>query len=731
MNWKTTLIMLAAAGALLLFFHFYENNQPGSGDIAQNATRVFVFNRDEVDGLVVTNHDLKVDLRRNAQHQWTMKSPYADRADQTLISELFTDLESARREDVFPVKADDKAKLQEYGLQNPRVRLQIVPRGTTKPTEVLFGNDTPVEGRTYLELAGQDRVYVVPDELKKVLQKEVNAWRDHRLTDLVATEVTRAVVKNPAGEIELQRDGDHWRLAKPLSARANDTKVNDLVSQVANLNIESFVGDDKAADASYGLADPRGTVTLYTAADPKGRELFLGASPETAKPASPGEAAVNAAIGAAPTPTPNPKLADSVYVRYPDRQSIYTVSKSIDSLLTLKPADLRDRQLARVNADLVDRIRITPADGKAFAVAHNKDKTWSLVGAPAGTPPANAAEADRLLSAITTAQVADFVADSASDLAKYGLDKPTLQVRFLSVASENTAESNAGEKPVATVDFGQTEGANVYARVEEDPFVVAVPAAVPAAIAADPLQWQDVNIFRADPEKVSSLEIAVPGRPAVALTRADKGGWTLSKGEGPLDTAKAQSIVNTLARLHAVRWVGAARPPYGLDNPAETLTFATGNDPKGGGKLMLGGLSPEQMGYARVEGREGAFLVSRPDYETLTASPVPVPTPAPTPTPAATPVAKATPAPSAPPEPVVMPVAPVPTPTATPTPTPTPTPMPTETPAPTATPTPAATPAAVITPTPSLPAPEATPAPTVIPAPSSSPVATPTDIPAP
>ena len=765
MNWKPTLLLLAVAAALLLYFNFIENKRPGTSDLTKNATRVFALNRDEVDGLVVTNHDLKVDLQRNAQRQWTMKSPYADRADQTLISELFSDLESARSEDSFAVKADDKGKLKEYGLQDPRVRLRIQPKGL-KPVEVLFGNDTPVEGRTYLELGGQDTVYVVTDELKKLLQKEVNAWRDHKLTDLVATQVTRAVFKNPAGEIELQRDGDHWKLTKPLAARANDTKVNDLVSQVANLNIESFVGDDKAAAAaSYGLADPRGTVTLYTAADPKGRELLIGSAPGAARAATPGEAAVNAAVGASPSPTPDPKLADSVYVRYPERQSIYTVGKSIESFLTLKPADLRDRQLARVNADMVDRIRITPETGKAFAIAHNKDKTWSLVGASAGMPPANSAEADRLIGAITNAQVSSFVADSAADLAKYGLDKPALQVKFLSVASENTAESNAGEKPIATVDFGRTEGNEVYARVEEEPFVVSVPATVLSSIPADPLQWQDVNIFQADPEKVSSLEISSPGRPELALTRADKGGWTLSKGTGPLDETKTQSIVNTLARLHAVRWVGARKPTYNLDTPVMTLTFATGGDPKGGGKLMLGGLSPEQMGYGRVEGRDGAFLISRPDYETLTASLVPTPAPAATPIPAATPVPTPEPTPApmpsatpeVPPMPATVPVpaaTPVPTPSATPmptttpeaTPTPSPTPTPVPSMTPEATPTPTPTPTATSTPVPvpatpaptpeaipaatATPMPEATPAPTSTPPPTPTPVPTPADVPA-
>ena len=115
---------------------------------------------------------------------------------------------------------------------------------------------------------------------------------------------------------------------------------------------------------------------------------------------------------------------------------------------------------------------------------------------------------------------------------KYGLDKPVLQVKFLSVASENTAESNAGAKAIATVDFGRTEGTDVFARVEEEPFVVSVPATVMDSIASDPLQWQDVNIFQADPEKVSSLEITAPGRPEVALTRAGQGRLDAEQGRG-------------------------------------------------------------------------------------------------------------------------------------------------------------------------------------------------------
>jgi hypothetical protein len=700
MNWRATLILLVIAAAVAAFFEFYEIKQPGTREANENASRVYTVDRGQIDGLVITNHDLKIDLRRTDNH-WAMKVPLADSADQTLIDEVMTDLETMRKDETIPARdiEGNKNRLQEYGLQSPKVQLAISAHGAAKPTELAFGNDSAVEGKTYLQMGGSGgAVFVVGDALKKLLEKDVNAWRDHRLTDLAATDVTKMTIKNAAGEIELQRAGDHWKIVKPLDARADDQKVNDLVAQVTNLQIQSFVADDKANAAAYGLADPRGVVTLYTPSDAKGTELMIGASPTV-----PAEAPKPSAAG---SPPPPPKEADTVYARLPARQSIYTVPKSIEDILKLKPNELRDRSFVRLNPDMVDRIKITPAAGAPFTLGR-KDKVWSVL-APASGQAIDAAKPAELMQKLGSTMVTDFVADSAADLAKYGLDHPVLQVTFSSFASENTAETNAGEKTIAAVSFGRTEGANVYARVEEEPFIVSVPRTVLDDIPAEPLLWQPLNIFQAEPEKVGVLEEKAKDRPELAFTRSGKGDWTLTKGSGPVDQAKVQSVVNTLSRLHAVRWVGAVKPEYGLDAAATGLSFELTGDPKTRRTLFLGVVTPDQMGYARVDGKEGAFLVSRPDYDTLLQALVPGPAPIPTvaPPPAATPSAPvipppATPAPATPAtpaasvEPSMAPPAPAPGPAATPVATPADIPSPTPsisvaTPAPTpaATPTP-------------------------------------------
>src|SRR5947207_8848647 len=87
---------------------------------------------------------------------------------------------------------------------------------------------------------------------------------------------------------------------------------------------------------------------------------------------------------------------------------------------------------------------------------------------------ANSSEAQRLIDTMGNERVTKFVEDVASNLPQYGLDKPQLQLTFSSFASENTAETKAGEQPFATIAFGKEEGGNVFARLTDEPFVVAV-----------------------------------------------------------------------------------------------------------------------------------------------------------------------------------------------------------------------------------------------------------------
>jgi hypothetical protein len=286
--------------------------------------------------------------------------------------------------------------------------------------------------------------------------------------------------------------------------------------------------------------------------------------------------------------------------------------KKIEEVLGTKPSDLRDRHLVRVDQNILDRITIEAA-GKGKTVLARKAESWTI--ASRNNQPANAGEVNRLLDLLKNEQVTKFVEDVASDLPKYGLDKPQLQLIFSSFASENTAETTAGEHPFATVAFGKTDGDNVYARLGDEPFIVAVRRALLDEIFTDPLQWQELAIFKFKPDDVHKLGILTDGESAL-IRNANKE-WTWVNGNEPINQVNVQSLLNTLTALRAVRWTGATTPAHALEKPQITITFTTSPDDKNTHKLVLGGAASDGMWFARTDEHEGTFVISGPDSNAL------------------------------------------------------------------------------------------------------------------
>jgi hypothetical protein len=91
---------------------------------------------------------------------------------------------------------------------------------------------------------------------------------------------------------------------------------------------------------------------------------------------------------------------------------------------------------------------------------------------------------------------------------------------------------------------------------------------------------------------------------------------------------KVQALLNTLASLHAVRWI-ANVPPGTFDKPSLVISFTTSPDDKAQHKLTIGGPSPDGTSMARTDEQEGAFVISNSDLRALRAELVQPPSPSP------------------------------------------------------------------------------------------------------
>jgi hypothetical protein len=603
MKWRNTLILAVIALAVFAYFRFFEMKRPSTEEVRRQAQNVVNFDRNKIDGIVIQNGDQKIEIRRR-DNKWRIETPFKDQADGALVESLLSDLEAWQKEGTIPAKEieTDKSKLTEYGLNNPKLKLKLL--GRDKPPEILFGKDAALEGRMYVRFQNSKETFLATQSVKKDIDKKPEEFRDRKLTDLTTAQVRRTTLKTPAGEMELEKKGEHWDILKPLRARADDGKVGDLISQITAARIEQFVADDRGDLRPYGLAEPRGSITLYDQEQKKDQKVELGDSIKVFGREDKGQ---TLQIGNVPE-----KEKDQIYVRFAPRGSVYTLPKKIEEILNTKPADLRDYHLVRIDTNILDRITID-APGKGKTVLARKDGNWKV--ATRNNAPADSGAVRRLIDMLQNERVTRFVEDIASSLPKYGLDKPQLQLTFSSFASENTAETKAGEQPFAAIAFGKGEGDNVYTRLSDEPFVVAVRRGLLDQISPDSLQWQELAIFKFKPEQINRLSVTTDRE--LSLERDQTSQWHWLKGSDQINQVNLQSLLNTLSNLRAVRWLGATTQQHGFEKPQLVLAFTTSPDNKVSHKLTIGAQNNDGTWCARVDGREGAFGISNPDLNIL------------------------------------------------------------------------------------------------------------------
>jgi uncharacterized protein DUF4340 len=603
MNWRNTLILAIIAIAGVAYFRFFEMKRPGTEEARRQSQNMLNVDRTKIDGIVIQNGDQKIEIRRR-DDKWRLETPIKDQADGALVETLLSDLENWQKDGTIPAKEidRDKSKLAEYGLNNPKLKLKLI--GHDRPPEILFGKDAAIEGRMYVRFQNSRETYLASQSVRKDIDKKPEEFRDKKLTDLSNAQVRRVVLKTPAGEIELEKRDTQWEILKPLRARADDQKVNDLISQVTSARIGQFVAEDRGDLRPYGLAEPRGSITLFDQEQKRDQKVEIGESIKVAGREDKGQ---TLQIGAIPE-----KEKQEVYVRFAPRGSVYTLPKKIEEILDTKPADLRDNHLVRIDTNILDRITID-APGKTKTVLARKDGNWTI--ANRNNALADSGAVKRMIDALQNERVTKFVEDVASNLPKYGLDKPQLQLTFSSFASENTAETKAGEQPFATIAFGKDEGDQVFARLTDEPFVVAVRRGLLDQISADPLRWQDLSVFKFKPEQIHMINVTTEKE--LSLERDQKNQWHWLNGSGAINQPNLELILKTLSNLYAVRWLGPTTAQQGFDKPQVVLSFTTSPDNKTSQKLTVGAQNSDGTFCARVDGRDSTFAISGSDLNKL------------------------------------------------------------------------------------------------------------------
>jgi hypothetical protein len=297
--------------------------------------------------------------------------------------------------------------------------------------------------------AGEPTVMLAPEELWTLFPKTVAALRDKVVVAYAYDKVSRVELEHARGKVAIEREGTSWKITQPEGLKADSGQVNSLLWKLRDMRAVGFLAEDAREIPRY-LGKPDVTVRLWEEGTKEPKTLLLAASRET-RGGQP--AAVAAVAGQGP-------------VMLVEGKALQELSKS--------PDDLRDRTVfPAFELDDVQRARIAAGD-KRVVVERSGRSEWKVVEPARGA--GDSAKVSDLLLTLKALRWKAIVSEKGDDAARFGLDRPELDVTLL---KKDGAE-------IAGLLVGRQEQGLTYVRLKASPTIYSVESRVLADLRKAP-----------------------------------------------------------------------------------------------------------------------------------------------------------------------------------------------------------------------------------------------------
>lgn len=570
MNARTTKWLMLAACLLFGYIYLFERATPPPTSHGSAASPLLSrFRPDAVATIEVLRSNMVIRAERT-KTGWRLTAP-AYPAQRTVLNSLLDTIAAlSRRQHIAAREILAQGGLPTFGLEPPTATLVLHREGGS--IQMRLGGRAPAGHQFYLQVVGEDGVYVVDDRLLDRLPSTANDWRDPQLFSLEGAAWNRLEIRAGQRDLRVERDPvtAQWRMLRPLPARADGMLIERLVTELQSTRVSRFVADQAGADLEpYGLQNPEFIFTLG-----QGTNQLLTLS-----------------FGKSPT-----NDASQVYALRSAQTNIVLVPRAQLDLLRVPPTSFLERRLANVPADAVDRLEIRTTE--SFAVQRQTNGTWQVQRG------AEAFEADResvaeLLRDLAGLEAAEIAKDVVTelDLPSYGLAPP---LRSYALRSAPNAASGNTNTLLAQVEFGTIQTNRVFARRSDESTVYLVNNAAAARLAPTALALRNRQIWSFTTNQVSGVLLRSGGQ-SRKLARSPRHEWSVPGG-GPVTVPLAlDELLFRLGELKAITWT-ARKPeslaPFGVRDGEQEITVELRNgDTDLSLQLQFGGFSPGQNPY--------------------------------------------------------------------------------------------------------------------------------------
>ena len=578
MSWKKTLALVVVAALLGGYYYWYEVKGSEQRKAAEEAAqRIFQLKKDAIEAVMISRGQEVIKLTKDAGQGWMLTEPVQAKADQPTVDEVLDGLVEGKREKVI---AEQAADLADFGLKEPSLVVAATVKDVATPTVLQIGARTPTMGGYYAREGEQSKVLMVPTSLFSKFDKTVLNLRDKTVLALDQNQVKRLEAHHGEQLIAVESEGDKgWKLVAPLEAKADKSKVHDLISAINGAKVKDFLEEAPQDLAKYGLNPPRWRLTFFIGDDRAEKTLLLG-DEDTAK------GGVNAKRGA--------------------MDAVFLVETKLLEKLPKEAADWRDRALMAFKRDEVERVEIRDGDSIVqMACVENcgkiPDDRWQLKQ-PLETR-ADAVKVRTLLRNLEELKAKTFITESTTDLRPYGLDHPAAQIQIW--LKEKAT-------PLTLLLGGEdADKSGRYLKFPERPAVYIIEQKDYGDIVKTAPELRDLKLLAFKARDVRKLEITQPDGSVVLEGEGET--WNQVKpAKSKVEGYKVRSLVWKLEDLEfKEEWPATAVAPdtHGLEQPAATLTL-WGQGGKKLETLKFGKkLEGKEWVYAQIESSPMVYAV--------------------------------------------------------------------------------------------------------------------------
>jgi hypothetical protein len=238
---KSTLAFAVVLAGLGAYIYFVTWKQPAA-ETGKKQEKVFAsVESDKIDEIKVSSASGDSTTLKKENGAWQLSQPVSGKADDSEASGIASALSSI---EVTRVIDENPTSLNDYGLSNPRIRLDFKTAADKTYRTLLIGEKSPTGGDLFAMRNDEKKVFLIPSFQESTLNKSTFDLRDKTLLKFERDKVDGVDVSAGGKALVLAKAGSDWKIAKPLDVRADFGTVEGLIGRLQSAQMKSIVSSD-------------------------------------------------------------------------------------------------------------------------------------------------------------------------------------------------------------------------------------------------------------------------------------------------------------------------------------------------------------------------------------------------------------------------------------------------------------------------------------------------------